>query len=172
MQNVIIYSDGAARGNPNGPGGYGTVIQYTDTSGTLHEKELSEGFNPTTNNRMELLGAIAGLEALRFRCHVDLYSDSSYLINSFNSHWISGWMKNGWKTASGQRVKNQDLWRRLLSAMEPHEVVFHWVKGHNGHEGNERCDRLATSAADAQTQKKPNLEILQIPQHSRNKNKE
>ena len=155
MQNVIIYSDGAARGNPNGPGGYGTVIQYTDTSGTLHEKELSEGFNPTTNNRMELLGAIAGLEAL-----------------SFNSHWISGWMKNGWKTASGQRVKNQDLWRRLLSAMEPHEVVFHWVKGHNGHEGNERCDRLATSAADAQTQKKPNLEILQIPQHSRNKNKE
>ncbi len=172
MQNVIIYSDGAARGNPNGPGGYGTVIQYTDNSGTLHEKELSEGFNPTTNNRMELLGAIAGLEALRFPCHVDLYSDSSYLVNSFNSHWISGWMKNGWKTASGQRVKNQDLWRRLLSAMEPHEVVFHWVKGHNGHEGNERCDRLATSAADAQTQKKPNLEILQIPQHSRNKNKE
>ena len=146
---VIIYSDGSARGNPDGPGGYGTLIQYTDPNGVLHEKEISEGFLQTSNNRMELMGAIAGLEALNRPCEVDLYSDSSYLVNAFEEHWIDHWMRNGWKTSGKNPVKNQDLWERLLQAMKPHEVHFHWVKGHNGHPENERCDKLATSAADA-----------------------
>lgn len=158
---VTIYSDGSARGNPDGPGGYGAVLQYTDAQGVLHEKELSEGFNPTSNNRMELLGAIAALEALNRPCQVDLYSDSSYLINAFQKNWLSSWQKNGWKTASKARVKNQDLWKRLLSAATPHEITWHWVKGHAGHEMNERCDALATAAADAMYQiKKPNIEVL------------
>ncbi len=161
MMHVTIYSDGSARGNPDGPGGYGAVLQYTDGQGVLHEKELSEGFNPTSNNRMELLGAIVALEALNRPCQVDLYSDSSYLINAFQKNWISSWKKNGWKTASKTRVKNQDLWTRLLSAAAPHEITWHWVKGHAGHPMNERCDALATAAADAMYQtKKPNVEVL------------
>lgn len=155
---VTIYSDGAARGNPDGPGGYGTVLQYVDANGTLHEREFSEGFFPTTNNRMELLGAIVGLEHLTVPCQVDLYSDSSYLVNAFNQHWIDGWKARGWRTAGRAPVKNQDLWQRLLAAMEPHEVTYHWVKGHNGQPENERCDKLATAAADAQKTRKPNLD--------------
>ena len=159
MMHVTIYSDGSARGNPDGPGGYGAVLQYTDGQGVLHEKELSEGFNPTSNNRMELLGAIVALEALNRPCRVDLYSDSSYLINAFQKNWLSSWQKKGWKTASNTRVKNQDLWKRLLAAAAPHEITWHWVKGHAGHEMNERCDALATAAADAMYQvKKPNAE--------------
>lgn len=146
---VTIYSDGAARGNPNGPGGYGTVLQYVDSKGTLHEKEISEGFNPTTNNRMELLGAIAGLEALNRPCEVDLYSDSSYLINAFERHWLEAWQKRGWVTSSREPVKNTDLWQRLMKAAGPHDITWHWVRGHAGNDLNERCDRLATQAADA-----------------------
>lgn len=158
---VTIYSDGAARGNPNGPGGYGSIIQYIDSKGQLHEKELSEGFNPTSNNRMELLGAIAALEALNKPCTVDLYSDSSYLVNAFDKNWIDSWQAHGWRTAGKSRVKNQDLWRRLLAAMQPHEVTFHWVKGHAGHAENERCDKLATTAADAMAgTNKPNVENI------------
>lgn len=161
MMHVTIYSDGAARGNPNGPGGYGSIIQFIDSKGILHEKELSEGFNPTSNNRMELLGAIAALEALTRPCAVDLYSDSSYLVNAFEKNWIGGWKMRGWHKADKSRVKNQDLWKRLLSAMEPHEVTYHWVKGHAGHTENERCDALATSAADAMRGiDKPNVEIV------------
>ncbi len=158
---VVIYSDGSARGNPDGPGGYGAVIQYTDPGGQLHEKELSEGFNPTTNNRMELLGAITALEALNRPCEVDLYSDSSYLVNAFEKGWLASWQKNGWKTAAKARVKNQDLWKRMLKAAGRHQITWHWVKGHAGQEMNERCDRLATAAADRMYQvKKPNVEEL------------
>lgn len=146
---VKIFTDGAARGNPDGPGGYGAILQYTDTAGQLHEKELSEGFEKTTNNRMELLGVIAALECLRVPCIVDVYSDSKYVVSAFNENWISSWQRNGWKTASKQPVKNRELWERLLKAMEPHTVTYHWVKGHAGHPENERCDALATAAADA-----------------------
>ena len=145
---VTIYTDGSARGNPNGPGGYGAVLHYVDSKGTLHERELSQGYARTTNNRMELMAAIAGLEALVRPCQVTLYSDSQYLVKAFNEHWIDGWQKMNWKRGKNDPVKNVDLWKRLLAAMEPHEVKFVWVKGHNGHEMNERCDQLATAAAD------------------------
>ena len=145
---VTIYTDGAARGNPDGPGGYGCVLQYVDSRGGLHEKELSQGYVRTTNNRMELMAAIAGLEALKKSCEVDLYSDSQYLVNAFEKHWIEGWQKKGWKRAGNEPVKNVDLWKRLLAAMKPHAVRYIWVRGHAGHEMNERCDALATSAAD------------------------
>ena len=136
---VTIYTDGAARGNPEGPGGYGTVLQYIDSKGTLHEREYSAGYKKTTNNRMELMAVIVGLEALTKPCEVLLISDSKYVTDAFNQHWIEGWLKP---------VKNIDLWERLLCAMEPHRVTFQWVKGHDGHPENERCDKLATTAAD------------------------
>ena len=145
---VTLYSDGASRGNP-GPGGYGTILQYTDRAGVLHEKEISEGFRETTNNRMELMGVIAGLEALLKPCSVDVWSDSQYVIKAFNDHWIDGWKKRGWKKADGKPVLNEELWKRLLLAAEPHEITWHWVKGHDGHPENERCDALASAAADA-----------------------
>ncbi|MBR0402232.1 MAG: ribonuclease HI [Lachnospiraceae bacterium] len=145
---VVIYSDGSSRGNP-GPGGFGTLLQYTDPKGVLHEKELSGGFSITTNNRMELLGAITGLEALNRPCEVDMYTDSQYLVNAFEQHWIDGWLAKNWKRKGGP-VLNTDLWKRLLAAMEPHEVRWHWVKGHAGNPGNERCDTLATAAADGE----------------------
>ena len=145
---VKIYTDGAARGNPNGPGGYGTVLEYVDSKGELHTKELSQGYKKTTNNRMELMAVIAGLEALNRPCEVDLYSDSKYVVDAFNQKWIDGWIKKGWKRGKNEPVKNIDLWKRLLAAKEPHQVRFIWVKGHDGHAQNERCDFLATSAAD------------------------
>lgn len=145
--NVTIYTDGAARGNPEGPGGYGTILQYVDPKGMLHEKELSGGYVKTTNNRMELMAVIAGLEALNRPCRVEVISDSKYVTDAFNKHWIDGWLKKNWKGASGP-VKNVDLWKRLLKAAEPHKITFTWVKGHDGHPENERCDGLATSAAD------------------------
>ncbi len=145
---VKIYTDGAARGNPDGPGGYGTVLEYVDTRGELHTKELSQGYKKTTNNRMELMAVIAGLEALNRPCEVELYSDSQYVVNAFNQHWIDGWLKKGWMRGKNEKVKNVDLWKRLLAAKEPHHVKFVWVKGHAGHPQNERCDALATGAAD------------------------
>lgn len=145
---VSIYTDGAARGNPDGPGGYGTVLEYVDSKGKLHVKELSEGFEKTTNNRMELMAAIAGLEALNRPCEVELYSDSRYLVDAFNQKWIDGWRKHNWTRPRSGPVKNVDLWKRLLAAMEPHQVNFFWVRGHDGHPENERCDKLATTAAD------------------------
>ena len=145
---VKIYTDGAARGNPDGPGGYGTVIHYLDADGQLHTREYSAGYKKTTNNRMELLAAITGLEALNKPCDVELYSDSKYVIDAFNQHWIDGWIKKGWKRSKNEPVKNVDLWKRFLAAKEKHTVTFIWVKGHAGHEMNERCDCLATSAAD------------------------
>ncbi len=145
---VKIYTDGSARGNPDGPGGYGCVLHYTDGQGKLHVREYSAGYQKTTNNRMELMAAIAGLEALTRPCQVELYSDSKYLVDAFNQHWIDSWLKKGWKRGKNEPVKNVDLWKRLLKAKELHQVTFHWVKGHDGHPENERCDELATSAAD------------------------
>lgn len=145
---VKIYTDGAARGNPDGPGGYGTVIEYVDRYGNLHVKELSQGYTKTTNNRMELMAVIAGLEALNRPCTVKIYSDSKYVVDAFNQHWLEGWLKKGWKRGKNEPVKNVDLWKRLLAAKAPHQVEFEWVKGHDGHPQNERCDQLATAAAD------------------------
>jgi len=146
---VTIYTDGSARGNPDGPGGYGTILSFIDSTGTAHLREYSQGYKKTTNNRMELLAAIVGLEALIKPCEVTLYSDSQYLVKAFNEHWLEGWIKKGWKRGKNEPVKNVDLWKRLLVAMEPHKVEFVWVKGHAGHPQNERCDVLATTAADS-----------------------
>ncbi len=145
---VTLFTDGAARGNPEGPGGYGAVLQYVDTKGTLHEREFFAGYKKTTNNRMELMAVIVGLEALTKPCDVTVVSDSKYVTDAFNQHWMDGWLKNNWRTSGKKPVKNVELWQRLLKAMEPHKVVFEWVKGHDGHPENERCDKLATGAAD------------------------
>ena len=139
---VTIYSDGACSGNP-GPGGYGTVMLFGD-----HRKELSQGYRRTTNNRMELLGAIAGLEALTEPCQVKLWSDSTYVVHAMTKGWIEGWQKRGWRTASKQPVKNQDLWQRLLRAVDGHEIDWRWVRGHTGDVENERCDVLAVEATN------------------------
>ena len=143
---VEIYTDGSSRGNP-GPGGYGCVLRYTGKDGTVYEREYSGGFRETTNNRMELMAAIIALEALIRPCDVVLHSDSKYLTDAFNRHWVDSWAEKNWKRGK-EPVKNVDLWKRLLKAMEPHQVTFVWVKGHDGNELNERCDALATAAAD------------------------
>ena len=150
MQNVTLYTDGAARGNPDGPGGYGAVLQFVDSQGNLHEREFSAGYIRTTNNRMELMAVIVGLEALTKPCEVTVVSDSKYVTDAFNQHWVDGWLRNNWRTSTKKAVKNKELWERLLEAMKPHQVAFSWVKGHDGHPENERCDRLATSAADGE----------------------
>ena len=128
---VKIFTDGAARGNPEGPGGYGTVLQYVDSKSQLHEREFSAGYKKTTKP-----------------CEVEIISDSKYVTDAFNQHWIEGWLKRGWKNSAKQEVKNIDLWQRLLRAKQAHKVTFTWVKGHAGHPENERCDMLATAAAD------------------------
>lgn len=136
---VDIFSDGACSGNP-GPGGYGTILKYGD-----HIKELS-GYDPeTTNNRMEMLGAIAGLEALKQPCHVTLTTDSQYLVKGM-TEWISGWQRKGWKNSKKEEVANRDLWERLLELSQKHQIEWVWVKGHAGHPENERCDELARDA--------------------------
>lgn len=142
MKKVNIYTDGACRGNP-GPGGYGVILEYEG-----REKELSEGFPNTTNNRMELTAAIVGLEALKQPCEVTLYSDSKYLIDAIQKGWLDSWRAKGWKKSDGKPVLNVDLWERLIVQLERHKVRFEWVKGHDGHRYNERCDLLATTAAD------------------------
>ena len=154
---VTIYTDGSARGNPDGPGGYGAVLQYVDPKGILHERELSAGYERTTNNRMELMAAIAALEALNRPCEVTLYSDSQYLVKAFQEHWNDAWIKKGWKRGKNEPVKNVDLWKRLLRVKEKHQVKFVWVKGHDGHEMNERCDKLATMAADGENLQKDTM---------------
>ena len=141
MNQVQIYTDGACKGNP-GPGGWGVLLRHGTT-----EKELFGGEPLTTNNRMELTAVIEGLQALKRPCEVDLYLDSQYVRQGI-TEWIAGWKAKGWRTAAKQPVKNVDLWNRLLAAMAPHDVSFVWVKGHAGHDLNERCDELATTAAD------------------------
>ncbi len=143
---VTIYTDGSARGNP-GPGGYGTILHYVDGMGILHKREYSGGCRNTTNNRMEVMAVIVGLEALTSPCEAEVISDSRYVTDAFNKKWIESWQKKSWKGSAGP-VKNIDLWKRLLAAKEPHKVTFTWVKGHNDHPENERCDMLATSAAN------------------------
>ncbi len=147
---VTLYTDGAARGNPDGPGGYGAILQFVDSKGTLHEREFSAGYKKTTNNRMELMGVITGLEALTKPCEVTVVSDSKYVTDAFNQDWIGGWLKNNWKNSAKKPVKNVELWQRLLRAAEPHKLTFCWIKGHAGHPENERCDELATGAADGE----------------------
>lgn len=151
MPEVTIFTDGAARGNPNGPGGYGAVVRYTDAGGKVYEREYSAGFAVTTNNRMELMAAIVALENLKVACNVTLYSDSKYLVDAYNEGWVWYWREHGFRNKQGDTVKNVELWKRLLEQTDRHEVTFEWVKGHNGHPENERCDELATSAADCDT---------------------
>ena len=142
---VEIFTDGSCLGNP-GPGGYGTVLRYKQ-----HEKELSDGFYMTTNNRMELLAAIVGLSSLRESCQVNLTTDSQYVRQGI-TQWIHNWKKLGWKTADKKPVKNADLWQRLDTETQRHQVSWHWVKGHAGHPENERCDDLARAAAESPSQ--------------------
>jgi ribonuclease HI len=138
---VEIFSDGACSGNP-GPGGWGTILRCGE-----HEKEFS-GYDPeTTNNRMELIGAIAGLEALKRPCRVRVTTDSQYVKKGM-TEWIDGWVKRGWKNSQKKPVANRDLWERLLTLVEPHEVEWCWVRGHDGHAENERCDVLARAAIE------------------------
>ena len=136
MKSIDAFTDGACKGNP-GPGGWGALLRWQD-----HEKELCGGEPHTTNNRMELMAAIQALESIRQPCEVNLYTDSTYVMQGI-SQWIDGWKRKGWKTASKKPVKNQDLWQRLDRARQAHQVHWHWVKGHAGHEGNERADQLA-----------------------------
>ncbi len=144
MKSIQLYTDGACRGNP-GNGGWGAILVYGS-----YKKELSGGERETTNNRMELMAAIAGLEALRERCEVTLYSDSKYLVDAYNEGWIHSWREKGWRRGK-EPLKNPDLWERLWALTELHKVEFVWVKGHAGHEYNERCDALATAFADSFT---------------------
>ena len=146
MKDVTIYTDGACIGNP-GPGGYGVVMSYGE-----HQKEMSAGFRLTTNNRMEILGCVVALSALKEPCRVTLYSDSQYVVNAMTKSWATNWKKRGWKRMENGRLKdalNSDLWQQMLDLCDQHEVRFEWVRGHNGVEGNERCDVLARTAAGA-----------------------
>jgi ribonuclease HI len=138
---VTIYADGACLGNP-GPGGYGVVLLYGD-----HRKEISGGFRLTTNNRMEILAAIIGLEALKARCRVTLYSDSQYLVNAMQLGWAARWRANNWLRNKREKALNPDLWERLLHCVESLDVEFRWLRGHAGDPENERCDQLAMAAA-------------------------
>jgi ribonuclease HI len=138
---VYIYTDGACRGNP-GPGGWGALLRFRD-----RESEIYGADAATTNNRMELLAAIRGLEILTRPCQVVLVSDSQYLLKGI-TEWLPNWQRRGWKTASNSPVKNADLWQLLIAAREPHRVQWQWIKGHAGHPGNERADALANRAID------------------------
>ena len=140
MKHVEIFTDGACKGNP-GPGGWGAIMRMGE-----HEKELSGGEPATTNNRMELMGAIMALRALKQPCQVKLHTDSKYVIDGITS-WIFGWQRNGWKNAAKKPVANADLWQDLMLAVAPHKITWIWVKGHDGHAENERADKLASDAA-------------------------
>lgn len=142
LKKIEIFTDGSCLGNP-GPGGYAAILRYKQ-----NERILSEGYYRTTNNRMELLAAIVALEAVKEKCYITLYSDSQYLRNGIMS-WIFNWKKNGWKTSQKKTVKNADLWRRLDNVATVHQIDWHWVKGHAGHEENERCDIIAKEAANS-----------------------
>ncbi len=147
MKHVDIFTDGACSGNP-GPGGYGVILRF----GTA-EKELSGGDAHTTNNRMELLGVITALRALKEPCDVTITTDSQYVVNGITKGWAAGWRARGWKRSNKEPAINPDLWGELLDLCDRHTVRFNWVRGHNGHPENERCDRLAVAAAEAATKK-------------------
>ena len=141
MKEVTIYTDGACSGNP-GKGGFGVILSYMGKF-----REISKGYECTTNNRMELLAAIEGLSALKEPCKVKLWSDSKYLIDAVNKNWIDSWQKKGWVNSKKEKVKNRELFEKLIELMDIHDIEFCWVKGHDGNPQNERCDFLATSAA-------------------------
>lgn len=140
MKKVFLFSDGACSGNP-GPGGYGVILRYKDT-----EKEFSGGEPETTNNRMELMGVITGLSALKEPCEVLVTTDSKYVVDSITKGWVYSWQKKGWVKSDKKTALNVDLWKKLLPLLEIHKVTFNWVKGHAGHPENERCDALAVEA--------------------------
>lgn len=141
MKKITAFTDGACSGNP-GPGGYGVILRYNEK-----EKELSGGFSKTTNNRMEIMGAIVALEVLREPCEVTIITDSQYLVNAVEKGWIFSWKARGWKRGRNEPVMNVDLWQRLLPLLDRHKVKFNWIRGHAGHAENERCDALAVAAA-------------------------
>lgn len=146
---IYLYTDGASSGNP-GPGGYGAILQCGE-----HEKELSGGFACTTNNRMELLAVIKGLEAIKWdNATVYVTSDSSYVVDAINKAWLKSWIQKGFR-----KVKNPDLWMRLIPLLKKHNVEFHWIKGHNGHPQNERCDRLAVNAGQGAFERGESLPV-------------
>lgn len=136
---VTIFTDGACSGNP-GPGGYAAILRYKE-----QEKEISGALKETTNNRMELTAVIMALKTLKEPCEVEIFSDSKYVVDSFKKGWIDNWQKNGWKTSNRKPVLNVDLWKELLILLKVHDVTFFWVKGHNAHPENERCDSLAVN---------------------------
>lgn len=142
LTKVSMWTDGACSGNP-GPGGWGVVLRYG-----VHEKELYGGVPDTTNNRMEMMAVIEGLQALKRPCHVHIFTDSTYVLKGM-TEWLGGWQKRGWKTAAGKPVKNADLWRTLSASVSEHSVEWTWVKGHAGHEENERADALARTGVEA-----------------------
>lgn len=140
MEEVVIYTDGACSGNP-GPGGWGSILMYKG-----NKKEISGGSKDTTNNIMEMTAVIEALKLLKYRCTVSIYSDSAYVVNAFNQKWIEGWMKNGWRNASKNPVKNKELWQQLYDLTKEHDVTFVKVKGHSDNEYNNRCDEMAREA--------------------------
>ena len=146
LKDVTIYTDGACSGNP-GPGGYGVVMIFNG-----HRKEMSGGFKNTTNNRMELMGVVVGLESLKEKCQVVVVSDSKYVVDAVEKGWLKKWRSNGWMRTKSEEAKNADLWKRIWTLMENHEVRFKWVKGHSTNPENEVCDKLAVAET-----KKPDL---------------
>ncbi|HMN39337.1 MAG TPA: ribonuclease HI [Phycisphaerales bacterium] len=144
LPHVLLFTDGACSGNP-GPGGWAYILRHPTSAA---EREDSGGEARTTNNRMELMAAIMGLSALTKRSRVELWSDSKYVLDGLKS-WLPGWKAKGWKTANKKPVKNQDLWMRLDDLLSKHQITFHWVRGHDDHPENERCDQLAVAARDA-----------------------
>lgn len=153
MPKVKIYTDGACANNP-GKGGYGIVLMYQKSDGNIVQKNLSRGFELTTNNRMELLAVIDALNALKNPCEIELYSDSKYVVDAINQKWLDSWQEKNWKLNTKNPVKNIDLWQKLITAMKPHKINFIWVKGHASNEFNNLCDKLAVEARSCD-----NLEI-------------
>jgi len=155
LKTVDVYTDGACSGNP-GPGGWAAILRFG-----VHEKELSGSMPHTTNNRMEVFAVISALGALKERCHVRIHSDSAYVVNAFQQHWLDNWQRRGWKTSDGKPVENQDLWRLLLIVVRKHEVEFIKVPGHADCAENNRCDELARAEIQKVTKINPDLESLQ-----------
>lgn len=152
MKHVDIFTDGACSGNP-GPGGWSTILKCLKSDGDVYTKELYGGDVLTTNNKMEMTAVIKGLEALKEPCDVTVYSDSQYVVNAFNNNWLKNWQNNGWKKSNKEPVKNIPLWKSLVELTKQHKVKFVWVKGHNGHPENEKCDTLAVMQRDLHSRK-------------------
>ena len=148
MRQVLIYTDGSSKGTSDGPGGYAAIVKFMNGKKVEAVREYTEGFKVTTNNRMELMGVICGLESLEEPCNVTIFSDSQYVTKAFNENWVDNWTSNNWMTSNKTPVKNVDLWKRLIEAKKPHTCQFIWVKGHAGHVENERCDYLAQASSN------------------------